>query len=62
MADNAGNQALWLVMKCVAADIAANPIVTTGNAGRIYGATSGIASATIATSPTKLLADAVTAA
>jgi hypothetical protein len=49
-------------MKCVAADIAANPIVTTGNAGRVYGATSGITSATVAGSPTKALADAVAAA
>jgi hypothetical protein len=62
MADNGTNQPLWLVMKCVAADIAATPIVTTGNAGRVYGATSGITSATVAGSPTKALADAVTAA
>ena len=57
MASSAGNLALWLVMKCVAADVAANPIVTTGNAGRIYGATSGITSAT--GTATDLLATAV---
>ena len=60
MADNGTNQPLWLVMKCVAADVAANPIVTTGNAGRIYGTTSGITSAT--GSATDALATAVTAA
>jgi hypothetical protein len=62
MADNVGNQALWKVMKCVAADVVATPVVTTGNAGRVYGAASGIASATVAGSPTKALADAVAAA
>jgi len=45
-------------MKCLAATSGS----VTGNAGRVYGATSGITSATIATSPTKLLADAVAAA
>lgn len=52
--------ALWAVMKCVAADVQANPVVTTGNAGRVYGATSGITNAT--GSVTELMATAITAA
>ena len=58
MTDVSANQTKWAVMKCLAATAGA----VTGNAGRVYGSASGIASATIATSPTKLLADAVSAA
>lgn len=51
MADDSGNanpllrlnSNLWATMKCSAAPIG-SPVTTTGNAGRIYGAISGIAS------------------
>lgn len=53
--------ALWAVMKCVAADVLANQVVvTTGNAGRVYGTTSGITNAT--GSVTELMATAIGAA
>ena len=61
MASSADNLALWLVMKCADANIASGGVITTtGNAGRIYGTTSGITSAT--GSATDALATAVTAA
>lgn len=50
--------ALWAVMKCLAAADADN----TGNAGRVYGTTSGIETSSIATSASGALAAAVTAA
>jgi len=42
MADNAGNQKKWGLLKCLAAAAGTN----TGNAARVYGAASGIANAT----------------
>jgi hypothetical protein len=49
------------LLKCLAADVG-SPVTATGNAARVYGTASGIATSTIAASVTGVLAAAITTA
>lgn len=63
MPDNAGNQAKWAKMKCLAADLVAAGVTTnTGNAARVYGTASGIETSSISASATGALATALSTA